>query len=513
MKTLRRALAVTIVLAVVIACFSTAPEASAAPPVNEHLCKAIPGRMVVSATFPLQVCFDGSNLIVKNTLDLMVEVLPYTDAGPTKHPDSWTRTGETIDGLSQAAALVDPNASVLPPGYQVKIPVSAAAQAFRLYQPVDANDFFWLQLLSGIYPSDAWGDYVGVSKFVQTMSDLDTSTHACLHSASNFIGRAACIAEAAAHATEAANALQIALLAANAKKIASLGGAAKETGALVSTVLTLLTTSVSLFENNQQYAKFVFGPKLISFSAAPAPPTPPLVAWSGNGTSLQAPKGWTPSISSNGGSTQTVYFGDPDPNNPGVNVTAIINLCTGCIQQGMVHPGLAAPVPQADGLVDFATTVVASDATRSVQVDVMVPPAWASMASAILQSVQIEPESAPATTTTAPAVTAACDPGAFQNLMLNSVGQNFTLKWSACSGQWGIGAGMSDAGFGVSLFQYAGGAWTMLYPPNDGLCIAAASTSQCQFAVETPVPATTIASLAQQAGLGVSSDGSVTSPN
>jgi hypothetical protein len=204
-----------------------------------------------------------------------------------------------------------------------------------------------------------------------------------------------------------------------------------------------------------------------------------------------------------------VYFGDPTQ--PGVNVTATINLCTGCIQQGSVTSGVHPPVSNPDGFVTYSITAVASDETRSVDVDVTVPPTLSAMATTILQSVQIQPEtSAPTTTTTTTSPTApTCDPAAFQNLMLNSVGQGFTLQWHACSGQWGLGAGMSDAGFGVSLFQFTGGAWTMLYPPDDGTCLAAASTAQCQFAVSTPIPAATIASMAQTAGLTVGPDGSV----
>jgi hypothetical protein len=93
--------------------------------------------------------------------------------------------------------------------------------------------------------------------------------------------------------------------------------------------------------------------------------------------------------------------------------------------------------------------------------------------------------------------------------MLYSVGQGFTLQWHACSGQWSIGAGMSNAGFGVSLFDYAGGAWAMLDPPDDGTCMAAASTSQCQFAAVGPVSPATITALAQAASLAVSSNGTV----
>jgi hypothetical protein len=226
--------------------------------------------MVISEQFPLQVCFDGSNLVVKNTLDLLVQVLPLADAGPTKPPGGWTRKADTVDGLSRAAALIDPDPSILPPGYQVTIPVTSAAQVFKLYAADDENDFFWLQFLSDVYPSDAWGDYTAVSTFAQTMSDLDTSTHACLHAASNFIGDAACVATAADDATVAAETLRSGLLVANADNIGSLGGASKVTGDLVSTVLTLLATSASLYESNQQYAKFVYAPKRILFGAGPS---------------------------------------------------------------------------------------------------------------------------------------------------------------------------------------------------------------------------------------------------
>jgi hypothetical protein len=271
MSVVRRTIALVVTLLLVAtATLSAALSVGAASPVDSSLCHSTTSRLSIADSFPLSVCFDGSNLVVKNTTVLMVQVDPLGPTGPTAPPGTWTRSAETTNAVSLTAAALDATPSNLPPGFQVTIPISSQAETFKLYLAPDENRLFWMQFVSGLIPSNAYADYSAFSAFADSMDALDSSHQQCIKSATNFLEDAVCDLETVASAQLALQTLGNDLVLGSFTKSDLLTTADKKFAGLLSLALNLVESDVSLFENNQQFADFLNAPKRILFSAGPS---------------------------------------------------------------------------------------------------------------------------------------------------------------------------------------------------------------------------------------------------
>ncbi|HEY1831887.1 MAG TPA: hypothetical protein VGG38_16765 [Acidimicrobiales bacterium] len=227
--------------------------------------------MTVSAAFPLKICFNGNNLTIKNTMDLMIEVDAQGSGG------TWDRQADTSNDVSLAAAKIDPAANRLPPNYQVTAPIGDGPAVFTVDIAPDENTLFWMDLVSSVLPGAAYGDYNAFSAFGDSMDSISSSYVGCIRGA-NFLEKAACTAEATAHVGLTFGTLSASLVLANATNKHLVSAGDKKFAGLIAEAISLVETDVSLFAGNQEYSDFLYAPTVIKFSAVASDAIGPAIA-------------------------------------------------------------------------------------------------------------------------------------------------------------------------------------------------------------------------------------------
>jgi hypothetical protein len=222
----------------------------------------------------LAECFDGSSVTIKNTTPLMIDVGSQGTSGPL------IRTPESADAAGIAAAAKDKLPFRLPPNYQLTVPVGTAAAAFSVQIAPDENRYFWMRYLQSFVPVDAFGDYEDISHFADSMNSIVATQYQCDRSASNFIYRAACVAQTATSVQYAVGTLVANLVVTSSKTVIKelrksglISAASKTIGLLISTAVTLAQSDASLFVDNAEESKFLSAPDILRISAATTAPS------------------------------------------------------------------------------------------------------------------------------------------------------------------------------------------------------------------------------------------------
>jgi hypothetical protein len=174
---------VALLLLVDVISYSSADAAGPDP----SLCGFTSSRMNLPSGFPLNVCWDGSRVVIKNTTQFVVQISLSGDVG------ALSRT--SLDGDAAGAAIAaSTNPTVLPPEYQLTVPVGSDGASFTVEGNADNVTYAKLRALEGYIPSNVFSDYEGISGFVGELSDDSSEYAQCNARSTNFIESAACSA-------------------------------------------------------------------------------------------------------------------------------------------------------------------------------------------------------------------------------------------------------------------------------------------------------------------------------
>lgn len=160
--------------------------AEAAGP-DPSLCTFTSSRLNLPSGFPLNVCWDGSRVVIKNTTPFVLQISLSGNVG------SLSRTSVDGDAAGAAIAATDTNPAVLPPEYQLTVPVGSGGASFAVQGNSENVTYAKLRALEGYIPNNVFSDYEGISGFVSELSD-DSSEYAQCKAGANFIEAAACSA-------------------------------------------------------------------------------------------------------------------------------------------------------------------------------------------------------------------------------------------------------------------------------------------------------------------------------
>ena len=161
------------------------PAEAAGP--DPSLCSFTSGRLNLPSGFPLNVCWDGSRVVIKNTTPFVMQISLSGNIG------SLSRTSVDGDAAGAVIAATDTNPSVLPPEYQLTVPVGSSGASFTVQGNSENVTYLKLRALEGFVPGNVFADYEAISGFAGELSD-DSSQYAQCKARANFIEAAACSA-------------------------------------------------------------------------------------------------------------------------------------------------------------------------------------------------------------------------------------------------------------------------------------------------------------------------------
>lgn len=161
-------------------------SAQAAGP-DPSLCSFTASRLNLPPGFPLNVCWDGSQVVIKNTTPFVVHISLSGDVG------TLSRTSVDGDAAGALIAATETNPAVLPPEYQLTVHVGSGGGSFAVQGNSDNVTYAKLRALEGFVPGNVFADYEAISGFAGELSD-DSSEYAQCMAGSNFIEAAACSA-------------------------------------------------------------------------------------------------------------------------------------------------------------------------------------------------------------------------------------------------------------------------------------------------------------------------------
>lgn len=153
------------------------------------LCHSTTNRLDLPASYPVNVCWDGSKVVIKNTTMFVLSISARGSLGtPSRSAINGDAAGVTIAGL-------DGSAYTLPPGYEVTVPVGTGGASFRWTGNAYNEKYVKLKSLESFLPSRIFQDYEAISTFSDELSS-DSSEYAQCRQHANFIKLAACSAQA-----------------------------------------------------------------------------------------------------------------------------------------------------------------------------------------------------------------------------------------------------------------------------------------------------------------------------
>lgn len=161
------------------------PAEAAGP--DPSLCSFTSGRLNLPSGFPLNVCWDGSRVVIKNTTPFVMQISLSGNVG------SLSRTSIDGDAAGAVIAATDTNPAVLPPEYQLTVPVGSSGASFTVQGNSENVKYAKLRALEGFVPGNVFADYEAISGFAGELSD-DSSQYAQCEAGANFIEAAACSA-------------------------------------------------------------------------------------------------------------------------------------------------------------------------------------------------------------------------------------------------------------------------------------------------------------------------------
>jgi hypothetical protein len=161
------------------------PAEAAGP--DPSLCSFTSGRLNLPSGFPLNVCWDGSRVVIKNTTPFVMQISLSGNIG------SLSRTSVNGDAAGAVIAATDTNPSVLAPEYQLTVPVGSSGASLTAQGNSENVTYLKLRALEGFVPGNVFADYEAISGFAGELSD-DSSQYAQCKAGANFIEAAACSA-------------------------------------------------------------------------------------------------------------------------------------------------------------------------------------------------------------------------------------------------------------------------------------------------------------------------------
>lgn len=423
----------------------------------------------------MAVCFDGSNIMIKNDTVFVVSIAPSgaTNGAPIRSSSSGDPSGLVI-------AHTDPSDYDLPPGFSVKVPVGSGSASFTFEGSPRNTEYARLRYLSSLIPGNAYADYNAVNDFANSIgSASDTYSQCVVHA--NLFKQAACDAAWSWEVSQALGALS-----------AAIGVQLVKHAGLLGALINLASTAGWANTAVDQLGMLLNAPKTVTIAAVAS--TPPCLT-AATATQLFL--------------TANVY---------GLQGTEQIEQisCTGAWAEGTI-------VNRANGVGEVAYRYLNG--------------AWAYAASSGLNSEfcsQMAQLGAPASmltdcpagstspTTSTTAATAPCDQSALLGLVNARMapGDSNTFDSLDCVQTWALAKGTSTFPPGGSppedffvLYTYTYGEWSILVGPGEGTCIAAeAGSAPCGVGVQGPlisIPEPVLQQLVQQAGLTLAPDGTI----
>jgi hypothetical protein len=228
-------------------------------------------------------------VVIKNTTPFVVQIALSGDVG------TLSRTSVNGDAAGAVIAATNSNPAVLPPDWQLTVPVESGGASFTVQGNSDNVTYAKLRALEGFVPGNVFADYEAISGFVSELSDDSSEYAQCMHGA-NFIEAAACSARYAWNVNFAVNRLAVETGIQLFKYALSLGA-----------LLNLINTA--LWAEDAVTSILDLRDSPLSFSISSASSSPPQGATPGGGT------GSSPTATSgSGGSSNT-----PGPGGAGSN--------------------------------------------------------------------------------------------------------------------------------------------------------------------------------------------------
>jgi hypothetical protein len=182
------AIAVTVATALLVA-----GRSAYAGGLDTSLCSPASGRVTIPSSLPVSACFDGHNLVVKNTLQFPIEV--HTDHGgvPVVAPLADADLPGAMVSLAEPAG-----AGLTPPNYRLTIPITSQQTTITLTTAPSyvISDWIWDQRL---YDALGYNDVVKIGQALASLiGELTTVTQnyrTCLINRSSWLdGSIGCMA-------------------------------------------------------------------------------------------------------------------------------------------------------------------------------------------------------------------------------------------------------------------------------------------------------------------------------
>jgi len=285
-----RVAAVVLLLFGLIVAVSPTPATAAVSGIDPTLCKSTTSRLSVPTGYPLDVCFTGSAVTIKNNT---VYVLHISATGVIGTP---TRSGLGGDPAGLVVAHSDPSPYELPPGFSVTVPVGNGAASFTQAGSPNETEYARLRLLSTYIPGHTYAEFSAADDFVNSLS-ADSSTYAQCQEHANLFKQAACAAALSWDVGEAIAVLGVSIGAELGSRII---------GSIINLISSVGWVSVGV----NQFLTVLHSPKTFTIaSVIPSAPSaqPTLgVNWPTNGGGFGQVE---PSLVSNGGDATSVVTG------------------------------------------------------------------------------------------------------------------------------------------------------------------------------------------------------------
>ena len=161
-------------------------SAAGATGVDKNLCAHTAERVTIPSDFGLDACFDGKKLHIINRSDVVMEAQLTGDHGS---PERFSQNAGAAELLMAAGA---PLATILPPGYLVRIPVGAGELKVHMAGSETNSNYPWIRFLVGIIPIgaslDAYQAGTGLGYELQTVA----AEYGQCEDRNGFIGKIGC---------------------------------------------------------------------------------------------------------------------------------------------------------------------------------------------------------------------------------------------------------------------------------------------------------------------------------
>jgi len=177
-------------------------ESAAEAAVDPSLCRATSNRLTVSAGYPLGVCWDGANLVIKNTSAFVLDLTATGGSG------TGTRAASNVEAAGAVFADLHSSPSVLPPGYQETVPFGSGSGTVTFSGDKANESYAEFRGLATILPGHIFADYQAVAAFVNSLSTARSNFDQCRQGA-NFLTAAGCAVALVTAVTGAAAALAV----------------------------------------------------------------------------------------------------------------------------------------------------------------------------------------------------------------------------------------------------------------------------------------------------------------